>query len=112
MDRCIEACKYFHENSLAGSHLAKALQVSLAGHETFQYDEQKLKEAYSYDGEPKFYQDGVKNDEDFEYRTNKKKFKRKVFGNITRFINTDGELEMKSSNVPMLDITLGRAGNV
>ena len=51
----------------------------------------------------KFYQDGVKNDEDFEYRTNKKKFKRKVFGNITRFINTDtGELEMmESSNVPM-----------
>ena len=44
----------------------------------------------------------VKNDEDFKHRTNKKKFKRKVFGNITRFINTDtGELEMmESSNVP------------
>ena len=53
MDRCIEACKYFHENSLAGSHLAKALQVSLAGHETFVYDEEKLKEAYSYDDRSK-----------------------------------------------------------
>ena len=53
MDKCIEACKYFHENSIATTHLAKALQVSLASHETFEYDEEKLKQAYSYDGEPK-----------------------------------------------------------
>ena len=47
--------------------------------------------------------------------TNKKKFKRKVFGNITRFINTDtGELEMmeSSNDQCQMDITLGRAGNV
>jgi len=103
MDQCIEACKYFHENSLAGSHLAKALQVSLASDETFKYDEDKLKEAYSYDGEPKRISHGVETDEDFEYHTNKKKFKRKVFGNMTRFINTNtGEIELlQSSNIPM-----------
>ncbi len=103
MDQCIEACKYFHENSLAGSHQAKALQVSLASHETFHYDEEKLKEANKYNGEPKILQEAVKKDEDFEYQSNKKKFKRKVFGNMTRFINTNtGERELfQSSNIPM-----------
>lgn len=103
MDQCIEACKYFHENSLAGSHQAKALQVSLASHQTFHYDEEKLKEANKYNGEPKILQEAVKKDEDFEYQSNKKKFKRKVFGNMTRFINTNtGERELfQSSNIPM-----------
>ena len=103
MDQCIDACKYFHENSLAGSHQAKALQVSLASHQTFHYDEEKLKEANKYNGEPKILQEAVKKDEDFEYQSNKKKFKRKVFGNMTRFINTNtGERELfQSSNIPM-----------
>ena len=52
---------------------------------------------------PKILQEAVKKDEDFEYQSNKKKFKRKVFGNMTRFINTNtGERELfQSSNIPM-----------
>lgn len=103
MKKCLEAAKYFHENSLASSHIAKALQVSLASDETFQYDKKDLEIVKKYDGVPKRILERVETDEDFEYFENKKKFKRKMYGHMMRFVNTDtGKFEFfHSSNESM-----------
>ena len=88
MDKCIEAAKYFWTYSLAVNHSAKALQETLGSAETFVYDKEKWAEIKKYDGPTKASKDRLNNklNEHFE---NRKKFTRRAYGHMMRFVNSD-----------------------
>ena len=102
MDHCIDAAKYFHENSISSSVISKSLQETLIDDRTFVYDEEKIKEIRQYDGQPKKLHHEQRNTDDFEHDLNKSKINRPAFGKMMRFINTyTGEQEFIQGNETM-----------
>ena len=99
---CLEAAKYFYENSKCFNVSPKSLQETILDDRTFVYSEEFLKEIKQYQGQPKFLNPELRNSHEFEHELNKFKQSRNTYGKMMRFINTHtGKTEFIQANDTM-----------
>ena len=96
-DKCIDAAKYYYENSKCIHISAKSLQESIVESKTMVYDKEFLDTVMKYDGQPKFWEE--KETDEAIHQENLYKFNRPTFGKMMRFVNsTTGKQEFVQSN--------------
>lgn len=88
MDHCIEAAKYFHENTRCTGVSAKSLQENLLADRTFDYDQEKVDQVVKYSGMPKAHVMDNNEDKEKEHQSNLFKMNRPAYGKTMRFLNT------------------------
>ena len=96
--KCIDAAKYFHENSRSVHVAPKSLQETICDDRTMVYEQEFLDEIMKYEGIPaQMYPDET--DDEAMFQSNLSKKRRSAYGKMMRFMNTHtGKQELVQAN--------------